>query len=526
VSAGDRTSQETSLEPTRTVGRYDILGVIGRGGAAVVYLAHQRDLRRMVALKELAPQQAEDPSFAARFVEESRLAGAMSHPSVVTVHEYFEHEGVPYIAMEHLPQGSLRGYVGQLDTAQIAGVLEGVLAGLAHGEQRGIVHRDLKPENLLVTGDGRVKIADFGVARAYNEASTRNFATAAGSTIGTPSYMSPEQALGREVGPVSDLYSLGIVAWELLVGHVPFHDRDTPLTVLYRHVHEPVPTVRTLAPDVDEGVASWLDGMLAKGPADRHPGAEVAWERLEDVILELIGPRWRRRARLPVADPSAQPPRRTPTTAEPAARAPSTPATAAPASAPRPAPAPVREPTGPQTVHRLARRHEGEQAAPAAASAGPGRRTLTLTLAAVAAAVGLAVGILTGTSGARARHTPPRVEHITTASPTLAIQAALRSLTAARTSALTRLAGAGTAAAQARAAGQVQSAYQAAARRLAAIPGGGAEVAALGQPIAALAGEYGVLASAARAHDAVRYASARAQIAATERTLRARAGAV
>jgi serine/threonine protein kinase len=113
----------------RSVGRYDLTEVIGRGGAAIVYLAYQRDLRRRVALKELLAEHLADPTFAERFVEESRLAGAMNHSSIVTVHEFFEDDGVPYIAMEYLPRGSLRPYVGRLSVAQIAGVLESVLAG-------------------------------------------------------------------------------------------------------------------------------------------------------------------------------------------------------------------------------------------------------------------------------------------------------------------------------------------------------------------------------------------------------------
>ena len=229
----------------------------------------------------------------------------MSHANVVTVHEYFEEDAVPYIAMEYLPHGSLRQYVGRLSTPQIAGVLEGVLAGLSHGEAHGIVHRDLKPENLLVAADGRVKIADFGVARAYNKAATRAVVTSTGTTIGTPAYMSPEQALGGELTPATDLYSLGVVAWELLAGQVPFEETDTPVAVLYRHVHEPVPSVRTVAPDVDEGIASWLERMLAKRPEDRFQSADAAWIELEDVVLELAGPRWRREARL-VVDEDAQ----------------------------------------------------------------------------------------------------------------------------------------------------------------------------------------------------------------------------
>jgi serine/threonine protein kinase len=293
------------VQAGRRVGRYDLLDVIGRGGAAVVYLAYQRDLRRRVALKELLSQHLADPNFAERFVEESRLAGAMSHSSIVTVHEFFEHEGVPYIAMEYLPRGSLRPYVGRLSGVQVVGVLEGVLAGLSHGEGQGVVHRDLKPENLLVAVDGRVKIADYGVARAYNAAATRAVVTAPGTTIGTPAYMAPEQALGEQLTSATDLYSLGIVAWELLTGAVPFESTDTPVAVLYRHVHEPVPHVTEVDPNIDERLAAWLDRMLAKHPADRFQSAEPAWEELEDIVIDLHGPRWRREARL--GDDPAEP---------------------------------------------------------------------------------------------------------------------------------------------------------------------------------------------------------------------------
>ena len=289
-------------EVLKRVGRYDLLEVIGRGGAAVVYLARQRDLQRPVALKELAPYQAADTSFAGRFVEESRLAGQMNHANVVTVHEYFVEAEVPYIAMEFLPNGSLRTYIGELSLAQIAGVLEGVLAGLSHGEEHGVVHRDLKPENLLVTADGRVKIADFGVARAYNQAQTRAVVTMAGTTIGTPTYMSPEQALGNNLTASTDLYSLGVVAWELLTGRVPFEDQENPVAVLYRHVHEPVPPARDFAPDLDPRIDAWLARMLAKAPEERFQSADEAWFELEEIVLELIGPRWRREARLAVGE--------------------------------------------------------------------------------------------------------------------------------------------------------------------------------------------------------------------------------
>lgn len=142
---------------------------------AVVYLARQRDLERPVALKELHAAQAGDASLVRRFVRESRVAGALAHPNVVTVYDYFEWEDTPYIAMEYIASGSLRPHIGRLSLAQIAGVLEGVLAGLAHAKQHRIVHRDLKPENVMVTADGRVKIADFGIAKATAGLRTSTF---------------------------------------------------------------------------------------------------------------------------------------------------------------------------------------------------------------------------------------------------------------------------------------------------------------------------------------------------------------
>ena len=189
---------------------------------AVVYFARQTELDRFVALKALS---AWDPSFSRRFLRESQLAGALSHPNVVTVLEHFEHEGTPYIAMEYFERGSLRPYVGRMNLAQIGGVLEGLLAGLTHAESHGIVHRDLKPENLMVTADGRVKIADFGIAKATTT-HTDAVLSVTGVTAGTPAYMAPEQAMAQDIGPWTDLYSVGCMAFELFTGNVPFHDSD------------------------------------------------------------------------------------------------------------------------------------------------------------------------------------------------------------------------------------------------------------------------------------------------------------
>jgi serine/threonine protein kinase len=293
----------------KIVGRYELLDPIGHGGMAVVYLARQTDLDRQVALKELRMfQSPDDPALAERFLREARMAGSMSHPNIVTVHEYFKHEGTPYIAMEYLQRGSLRPWVGSLTVAQIAGVLEGLLAALDHAERFHIVHRDLKPENLLVTDQGQVKVADFGIAKARTM-NTNAFLTKDGTTVGTPTYMAPEQAMAQDLGPHTDLYSVGVMAYELLVGRVPFDDTDTPVAIIMRHVSEDIPPAHTVNPAVDRALSDWIGRLLVREPDRRTQTAEQAWDELEEIVLRLLGSRWRREARLvgsseqPVATP-------------------------------------------------------------------------------------------------------------------------------------------------------------------------------------------------------------------------------
>src|SRR5947209_6100973 len=265
---------------------------------AVVYLARQTDLDRHVALKELGAFHAADPAFAERFLRESQVAGSLSHPNIVTVHDYFEHDGIPYITMEYIRRGSLRPHIGQLKLAEIAGILEGLLAGLTHAAKHGIVHRDLKPENLMITDEGGIKIADFGIAKAYNQAATARFLTATGTTVGTPTYMSPEQAMAKDIGPWTDLYSSGVIAYELLAGAVPFHDTDTPMAILLRHVNDPVPSPTTINPKLDPRLAEWIETLLHKDPKERPASADDAWDDLEEIVIGILGPRWRRDARL------------------------------------------------------------------------------------------------------------------------------------------------------------------------------------------------------------------------------------
>ena len=250
-----------------------------------------------------------------------RLAGSLVHPNVITVFDYFEHDGTPYIAMEYVDRGSLRPYVGRMTIAQIGGVLEGVLAGLAEAERHNIVHRDLKPENLMVTATGTVKIADFGIAKATQVADTGAFVTATGTTVGTPPYMAPEQAMAKDVGAWTDLYSVGCMAYELFTGKPPFSDTEEALAILLRHISEALPPVSEVA-GVDPDISAWIERVTAKEPAARPESATAAWEELEEILIGKLGPRWRREARLP------EPPNRA---AEAGPLSPATPPPAGPA---------------------------------------------------------------------------------------------------------------------------------------------------------------------------------------------------
>ena len=256
-------------------GRYEIVRLLGRGGTASVHLARQPSLDRDVALKVLhaGPRGVAPP--------------ALDHPNIVTVLEYFEHEGVPCIAMEYLERGSLRPLVGRLTLAQVAGVLEGMLAALAEASAHGVVHGALKPENVLLGADGRAKVADFGAA-------------------GAPAYTAPEQALERDVGPQADLYATGVIAYELLAGRHPFHGTEAPVALRQHHVRDRPPPLSDLRPDLPPAIVAWVHGMLAKDPGRRPAGARRAWEALELSIVELLGPHWRRRATPDVHAPAAR----------------------------------------------------------------------------------------------------------------------------------------------------------------------------------------------------------------------------
>jgi serine/threonine protein kinase len=265
--------------------RYEIVREIGRGAYAVVYLARHTSLNKLVALKELVRIEVGDETAAARFRREAQLAAGLTHPNVVAVYDYFEHDGTAYIAMEYLERGSLRPLVGQLTLPEIFIVLEGLLSGLAYAEEHGVVHRDLKPENLMLTDDGQIKIADFGMAKA-SAGGTTNL-TRTGLVVGSPAYMAPEQASGDEIGPAADLYSAGIIAYELVTATVPYSG-DTAMSIMLSHINKRVPPISVRKPGVDSRLAAWIERLLEKDPARRSAGAREALDNLRAIREDVL----------------------------------------------------------------------------------------------------------------------------------------------------------------------------------------------------------------------------------------------
>src|SRR5256884_3865638 len=252
-------------------GRYKIVRKLGAGGMADVYLAEDQELGRRVAIKILNDRHANDDQFVERFRREAKNAAGLSHPNIVSIYDRGEAEGTYYIAMEFLDGRSLKELIVSRGPAPIPIAIDyarQILAALRFAHRNGIVHRDIKPHNVLVDSEGRLKVTDFGIARAGASQMTE-----AGSIIGTAQYLSPEQAKGSPVDQTSDLYSVGIVLYELLTGVVPFTG-DTPVEIAMKHlsaVPEPPSAKRAEIPrDLDLIILR----ALGKDPSERYQSAE------------------------------------------------------------------------------------------------------------------------------------------------------------------------------------------------------------------------------------------------------------
>ena len=275
------------LGPGKTLGAFRIVSPLGRGGMATVYRAYEPALDRHVALKVLPREFLHDPGFAERFTREARAIARLEHPNIVPIYAYDidREEGIPWMALrlvgsadpERPGGGALseilkRGLVGPRRAVEI---LRGVADALDHAHGKGVVHRDVKPQNVLLDEDGRVYLADFGIARMLESSGGL---TATGMITGTPQYMAPEQATGTKVGPAADVYALGIVAYEMLTGRVPFA-ADTPVATLMKQVQEPLPL-----PPLSRVPAPLVQAILrctAKRPEDRWPSAGAFVSALE-----------------------------------------------------------------------------------------------------------------------------------------------------------------------------------------------------------------------------------------------------
>ena len=263
--------------------RYAIKRLIGRGGMGIVYLARDRRLERLVAIKTLPPQLAADESVKQRFLREIRTAGAMSHPNVVPIHGADEIDGHVFFVMGFVDGESLAAMIrglGRIEPVDAARILRDVSAALTHAHARGIIHRDIKAENILVErATGKAMVTDFGIARLAEAGPL----TATGQLLGTVYYVSPEQVAGEPIDPRSDIYSLGVAGFFALTGTFPF-DAELASAVLVAHVNKPAPAVRSVAPSVPPGLASIIDRCLAKNPDRRFASAEALASALDEFL--------------------------------------------------------------------------------------------------------------------------------------------------------------------------------------------------------------------------------------------------
>ncbi|UTF61089.1 protein kinase [Gilvimarinus sp. DA14] len=260
---------------------YKIIDTLGEGGMATVYLAIQESFEREVALKVMSPQLSKDPSFGERFIREARIVSRLMHPNIVTVYDVGVHDGNHYLSMEYIPGEDLKAQRYDLPLAKALGVVKDVARALDYAGRKGYIHRDVKPENIMLhADDGRAVLMDFGIARASDVASGM---TQTGTTMGTPHYMSPEQAKGAQLYPCSDIYSLGVVLFQLLCGHVPY-DADSPVAVGIMHVSEPVPRL----PEHLRPFQAVIDKALAKKPADRYQNGSELIVDLEAIDAQDI----------------------------------------------------------------------------------------------------------------------------------------------------------------------------------------------------------------------------------------------
>ena len=268
--------------------RYELEELCGTGGMSSVFRAHDRQLERRVAIKILHQHYADDPEYLERFRREARAVAKLSHPNIVTVIDRGDDGGRQYIVFEYVEGENLKELVlrsGRLPVRRALELALAVAGGLAFAHDHGLVHRDVKPQNVLLSREGEVKVTDFGIARSLH---MEHGVTQTGTVLGTGEYLAPEQASGKPVSPATDVYSLGVVLWELLAGDVPFVGENF-VAVALRHVNEPPPSLRERRPDVTPRLEAAVDRALAKDPGRRFPSMEAFAKELRACLAEVEG---------------------------------------------------------------------------------------------------------------------------------------------------------------------------------------------------------------------------------------------
>jgi serine/threonine-protein kinase len=266
--------------PTR-IGRYQIERVLGQGGMAVVFLANDPDLKRKVAIKLLPRQFVFSGEMRARFIHEAQIVAALRHQAIVPIYDFGEFDEQPYLIMPFMPGGSLTRRIGEpMPVDEVVTIINRLAPALDKAHAQGIIHRDLKPDNVLFDEDEFPYLSDFGIARLAE-------ATQSMTIIGTPAYMSPEQVNGdRQLDGRSDIYALGVIVFEMLTGRPPY-EADTPAKLMFKHVHEPVPNILAVQPDLPPMCQEVIARAMAKAPTARFERAVRLSQSLSQALPSL-----------------------------------------------------------------------------------------------------------------------------------------------------------------------------------------------------------------------------------------------